>query len=648
MLASWSATEYLFDADVCQDGSIVVGRVNTGSGQFQYTRIADPAVAAQWTGASWSNVQAGSANKPAVVADPQSADVWLLWVYSDGRTIRAQRSQDNGVSWGAIETARAEAVGTTVTNVTGAIRYTGLRDFYLFYSYSLGGAGADDQIRLVVRSFALGTWAAPLTWTLSSYYSWLGLDCLWDGDFFLCAGTRQGTSPYPYWLMTFCYGDGSLLSVGTWGALGFPEQSQNTSMGWAYPSWCNVDGVRLCGREFYTGTNAYSQAFLMNHLPATAPTDLYWVEPQVMDYAPVTTAPVACGRMGASYMYLVSYNKAWRCTLTGREVDVSARVKFYRHVEGSAAGRLTVILENDDGALSSAGTGTYRSIRAGSDVRLGRGLYVGATAYTADANSMVVESVEWRDLGGRGEVVLHCLDWRGVLKRWRAARSFEWAAGGTTLAAMCSTVLARVGLSFSNGGSGSSVPGAFQPGIAITPGTDGLTAFGRLLGRAPDVAYLVADGVQYKQLTLSEAGVYAVGGSGEHPVQACTLLEDSPESNLFEVYGATVYGRYADVDSVLRVGSRRRLWVDGVYTVGADVTARAAAEFQEAQVGRVHGWLRLFPIFGLELYDVLTVSVARLWASTRRYRVVSIEETFDSRGGSARFEQRLGVVYLGT
>ena len=115
--------------------------------------------------------------------------------------------------------------------------------------------------------------------------------------------------------------------------------------------------------------------------------------------------------------------------------------------------------------------------------------------------------------------------------------------------------------------------------------------------------------------------------------------------NVFQVYGsADALASSMEFAGLALVGTRRRKIVEGLYATVANASIRAAGEKERAHCDSARGWVEVFPVHGVELWDVLSITSARHDFTDRRYRVVGIRERWDWLRGYYR--QRLALVAL--
>jgi hypothetical protein len=323
------------------------------------------------------------------------------------------------------------------------------------------------------------------------------------------------------------------------------------------------------------------------------------------------------------------------------------RLIEYEFEEAAFRTVVKVTLDNTDGALADAGDSlsSVPRTKRGAELYLYRGLAIGGVDYTSLTPPTFVESMTWARKNGVDVLILTCVGWDGLLSGWRATRLLQWSA--TTPAVIAGQLCAKVGMTYSETGSeGSDEQGNLTPDFVVLPGQDGLSAMKRLMRLVPDV--LRSDGVTgiyYKELDDSETADYNVGGTNEHPIIEAGFVEGSVEYNGVVVQGESdVLGQAWDLDEIEKVGQRQRWIMEELYTTGAEAGTQANADLLRGWVESRVGYLSVFPIHGLELWDVLQVTYPAGWSGTRKYRVVGIRESLNRRRG--RYQQKLSVLRM--
>ncbi len=639
-LYAGSESAHGHDAGLCADGALVRARVDE-NGYLQVAHIPHPDDPDEWC--PWQVLATADDVAPAVIAHPTSDEVHILWVGTIHRNIRWARSTDGGMTWSTPAQILSEPTGSSITALAGVFRGQSPYELYLFYALDAGGAGADDVLKVV--RYANGYWGAPSVWSCTPRYSFSGLDALWQGDFWLVAAGRDGSSPYLPRLWMLAYGDGWEYPAGIWAALTELEISDTTQFQFTAPAWCAGDAVRLSYLERWDGTNAYRRACLRTLLPAASLGSARWTEAEPADYAPAADVALRlCWDASVGRLYLIGHDRAWCAALQTEPLELGERVVAYEYRELPAGGGLVVVLDNRDGALSRAGQygSPYAFLRPGAELRLARGAWTAGGPQYADLPAGVVTALEWREYQGTSRLVVRAEGWWEVLRGWRAGRLFSWD-GTRTTASIGADLLALVGLDFAADGVGSDLMNTCKPRFVVPAGQDGATALRRLMANLPDL--LRFDG--YGTVLFRDPGVlqtpFPIGGQGEPPVLEGVLVRGAAPANLYEACSEGVYGRALDLDAIRDVGTRRRIWPDAALLSFQQAEKAAEGMLRHAGLEGPTGWLCLRPLWGVELWDILRWT---RWDGSRcDVRVMGVRERYDARR-QGLYEQRLTVVAL--
>jgi len=625
-----------------------VGRVMVNSAT-NYVHVQAVAPASRDTPSAWSTWgnlwQGGSpAVRPGACASGTDGNVhFFVRHHVSANIIRWFASTNYGSSWAAPVNIVTLTAGYVVTGLAAAyVDASG--DMFLMYTYDPGGAGADDVLALRRYTASTTTWGAEVAWTDGAKYSFDGIDCFYSADLYMTAAGRESASPYDRRLWTLAYGDGGYYPAGVWVGKSAIELSDDVNYRWFEPSMCNADVARIAvGRE-YGGTGGETRIYTLAHTTQYTAAAPYWTEPAPQAHEPTAGYGVVL-RYDATnhYLYLIGHDAVWYAEILGYD-SLSSRVLAYDYREGKGGG-LQMVLDNRDGLLAEGASSDYARLKVGSELYLQRGLKLAGTDYVAPLPPVWIEELRWHQRKGVDLVELRCLDWQGLLSKWRATRVMQWDAklGSQIGAALC----AKVGLEFVEVASeGSAEMTALSMDFVVRAGEDGLGALRRLMRRVPDVLRSDGqEGVAYKELSDAEASDYALGGSGEHPIREAYFAEAAGEYNGISVQGASdILGEEFDLDLVDLVGFRHKWIGDVAYTTAGEAAAQAGAELLRERADRDAGWIRVFPIHGLEIWDVLGITYSRGWSGTRKYRVTGIREVLDRDKGT--YEQQVWVVRI--
>ena len=608
---------------------------------------ADPDAWVEWTD---FGTDGDSGVRPAICCSAAGGTIHILWKHAtSGNRVRWSYSADYGANWTSPSAPIILAGGYTVTGVAAAYRDSD-GDVFCFYTYDPGGAGADDVLAFRQWDSSTATWGSEVAWSDGAKYAFEGIDVYYDGDFNVVAAGRDSVSPYDWRLWSLVYGDGANYPAGSWWAKAELERSDDLDCQFHEPAICPADTPRLAFTRRYAGTGGGRRGYISAHGAYASFGDNYWVEPAALDYAPAADLGLVVRWDEANdYLYLIGDCAVWYGDLSAKHADLTDYVVGYDYREGPAGGGLTLVLDNAGGELADAGVvgSEFRALRRGCTLEIQRGLRIEGTDYLAALPACIVDSLEWHTRRGESRLTVRCLDWRGWLGKWRAGRLYQWSSEACTV--IGGQLLARAGLDFADKGSeGSLDMSNLTPDFVVPPGQAGDAALGRLMRYVPDVLrFDGVDTVLYKALDDDEVADYTLGGTGEHILLEASFVDGSADENAALVQGASdVYGEAHDFDEIGLLGQRARLVNEELYTTGDVADGAAAGVLSRSHVGTVRtGWVRVFPIHGLELWDVLGVTAPAAWAGTRRYRVVGSREELDRVKG--RYGQVIDAVRIG-
>lgn len=374
--------------------------------------------------------------------------------------------------------------------------------------------------------------------------------------------------------------------------------------------------------------------------------------------APTTRAWELLLTRAGEHWYLLGSNVAYRgaawTASAEQKVDLSSRVVAVEeeYPAPNRPGRLSLLLENADGALAGVGQGggTFRPLRLGSQIALGLGVETAGRLYYAWRSPWYIESLTFEEERGTAHLRVECTDPMGILHTLRPVGQPSWT--GATAREVLWHVLYRVTVT--------PLPpaGALDTSVgwlSVGPGTDWGELAEALLRWAGAIARwrtraTVLDGVGPGVVEAGAVGLAegeaaaAFGGPGEPPVIGVGLSVVRPqELNRVQVFGGeSHFGEARDSDhqveqsrDLVRVISDRKLIGDG------DCAAVAQQRLRWAQLASEGGWIEVYPDFALEVGDVVRVTVERAGVVSREYRIVAMRTVLDSRRG--RYVQRLHV-----
>ena len=239
-----SETEYLHAATSPGDGSLIRARLYPRAPDPPYLyrqRVTDPGPGSDFT--QWTLIgEVGYTGGVALAS--AGANVILLWVDTNYKTIKYIESTDYGASWSSIQTI------ITTTNalyhMSAAMKPNA--DVCLFY-------WEGTVVKAIKRTS--GSWGSPSTWT-NTLTICSGIGAAYQSDWNFAVSGRDSSDRRGVW--SCIYGDGGSVPVGTWSALKnilLAEIDSNTD--YKYPKLV-YDGTihRLTLQEVFAATQTLS------------------------------------------------------------------------------------------------------------------------------------------------------------------------------------------------------------------------------------------------------------------------------------------------------------------------------------------------------------------------------------------------------
>ncbi len=584
------------------DGSLVRARIQ-GS-QLLYQRVAAPRPGSDFS--QWTALD--SAHRAVALA------AWgqrLLLAYIQNDAIVVRESADYGATLGPPAVALPAPTGAL--HLAAAL---GPGDkAALFFATS-------SRVLVVKRSG--GAWGQPTAWT-HSLASVSGLACHHQGDYHLVVTGSDNGGRAGVWALA--YGDGHRWPVGYWSPLREVQVADaGSQVSFDAPSLALAEVYRLCFRESYAGTTAYSRLYL-SHIPLEGEfSEGRWREPLPMDLQPA--AALAVGPGGA---WLAAPHEVWNAPLPGPALEVGPRLLALEAEERPLGGRMRLLLEDSDGQAWESGL-----VVPGAEVEVAIGYLTSVGPQASPLPYYWVEAVERRWERGRATLAVEARPFWGLLEAFRARRQFSWPAGENNVFQLLATVLGRAGVPFSSL-SYSDAAVNLYPAFALHPGQSGAQAVQALLSLVPDVLVGVGPAAYLKEPQADEAPAYRYGD--HHPVLGAWRRLASPPANRVQVFGGGVFGEAFLWDSVWQVGDRLRQVRAPALSTPAQVGHRLQAELRRLQEAPL-AHLEVPPNCGQELFDVVEVTAVPL-LPPGRYRVVGLETVFHAQRGLYR--QRLAL-----
>lgn len=646
-LYTGSESDYYCGAAICSDGSIVRVRSEAG-GDFYRQRITDPAQPTQWS--TWVLARAGVSTVCQVAAARGSASgvvrIYVVAGAPGSRVVYGCESADNGQTWGAWETVASPPAGSEVKALAAT-------DDYVVYAVDLQGVDPDDYLCVVQKSG--GVWSAPTADTAR-----------------YAAINTAGVGKEDQYLRIMFYGESSLelrnkswnVTNSTWTAgVVLLAAGSGSNYSYLFPWLLTPDGdvprYTYVYREYYNGVPAHGRRML-------------GVTPN-LDYLTEVVPLPSTGQMqivllkGGGYWYLLGSKEAYRAPVysggTSEKVDLSGYVAGFEAEQGRGArqssgiqsnvtmlgpSRLTLLLENSDGAFRQAGVAgtTFAALREGAQLALGLGYRTAAgEEYFWDV-PWWIDRLAFVDAGGRGYLRVDCIDAWAYLDRFRVHRQevfinqtlgyilqrIWWRVCGET------TLPATAGLS------------TVAPIFTFQPGESYADIASRICRRSGVVLSFRSSqteptGFASVQPVLAEIGAGLSSydyGTGAHPVARGVYSAGGQVISHVEVYGTNAFGEQFDTD---RNAQTMRDIVRKVVDKEADTDAKAADValyvLRAEQMAGNGGWIEVWANVGQELWDVVSITDERANLSIAQRRAVSLLTRYDRRKGE--LTQRIGL-----
>jgi hypothetical protein len=600
------------------DGTLLRALLTSG-GALDVKRVTSPGSSSTW-GSPYVFSTTGVSGSRGIAMCALGTKVLLFYVTSN-TVLNVWVSNNDGVSWSG---------PTTVTSGGGNIGF-------------VAAAFASDGDALVVwnesatvyRSRYDGsTWGARTAWT-NTVASVTGLAVTYLLDWqVVVTGTQPTTLDPKVW--GCIYGDDVNITIDTWTTLReIMSSSSGSAVSFRVPCITRLGAWRLWFVEWFTSTTSYQRLSYSTMDPADYLTDELWQEPLPVDFEDFFGAAVA---VIGSRLWLSARGAVWSSLApASSQLNLTARVLEATVEIGAGGGRARVVLDNEDGELTGYGAGDLVALQRGGRLQLTPGYQTtvaqerpGRFAYWIDRLELLT--------GAEPRLVLHAHDGQELLERWRARRSYVWAAGTRNIFQLVAYVCARAGLDYTTSSSSSSLTD-LQPAFTIHPGETGASAVRRLLAMVEDRA-LWKDGVLTNiRPQASDAAVYTLGNGG-HVVTGGRYVDGGRAANRAQVTGTSVFAEAFDFGDIVAVGDRIVQAVDLNLTTGGTAAARAAAILRETLQASRGDVVDLFGVAtGLELFDVVELSDDQAGLEEELRRVLGVSWAYVQR--EARYDMRL-------
>ncbi|MFN0095109.1 MAG: hypothetical protein ACKVVT_10100 [Dehalococcoidia bacterium] len=622
-------------ACVAGDGSLVRARNNAGN--VRTSRVAPPVTSGS-TFSTWTSLTASGTTGTGLALCARAGEVLIAYVKTNAanREIVVRSSADNGATWGAETIVISNA--TVKEDVAVAIRQSN-GDACLFWR----------QGAQVVRARRTsGAWGAATNWTLTNPAGLTGLAAGHNGADYvlLLSGTELTTTHKRVWVTVF--GDGGIPS-NTWAALVNVDESDTAStmtfevggngvlhdLTAVYGNWARKESGAVASNRTFEA-----------HPPPTGANNATWSEPSPTGVTGLASgaAYAAAPNTTITRAYLVTPFGVWAAD-TGQVTDLSARVLKATYDLGPEHSRCLVTLDNADAALSGS-AGQALGLFTGGTIELKPGYVTagGSAEFGVVLRFQVVNLVDAWSQGKRIVIV------KGV-GAWEAAELYAFPQAWQTAAALVSRggliarFAARMGWNATNG-TGSEAPSAnltgHQPSFLAPAGESVASAMRRLLEPLPDGVRAEGDAFVIVGISTADAVDYTYGT--DHPIEQGAVFDSMPTHNWTVLHNPNVrYSQAVEEPSIYRHGPLR----DFVRSLDASSNTRAddyaRDHTRRATWARKLGELDAGVNAGLQLFDVVAVTLPQLGLAAVNYRVVGIKLDFDrGRGPTYRHTITLG------
>jgi len=620
-------------ACVTYDGAIVRARTDPGSGALYTQRITDPGDSAQWR--AWSLLESGIAPQcPIALAWDGLAVIALFYVGADWRTVAVRQSSDNGRSWGAACNVATLGSGQVCSGLAATLNAGSGVLTCIFGGESAGQA----TVWSTQRAESGGAWSTAQTWGRAPATCINGLAVHGDGEtLHAVAGVDHSLAVYSV----------AADSLGAWPDPLVALRSDNESVTYGWPSIAlNFDRSYAL---LFCETNAATGRSQLQHVMAPCwDTVSIFPRPYRME-----TAFGACALGDVSYHYLCTSRTVYRARRwaadSSQRVSVSGDVHALRLDERLAgAGRLELLLRNDDGRYASVGqAGAYQAIRPGSQVSVRLGYHTGAGDEVSYVRPFWITALAYQRQPGACGLAISATDGWGLLERACTRQSYVWT-GGSVLT-LLTALLAGCGFAVTTDGHAAWSRAVSR--FSINPGASLASAVRSLLRLAGGSLIFRCDAAHEEHWPSAIAHLAVLGGEAvyaygeEHPLERAQFeVYEQDATHVLALGDGDVTGEAWDW-SAIELGNEDRLRqvVDRRLTTTSDADDRAAEELRLWQRAACGGRIVVAPNVGQEVGDVVAVSDASAGLAAADRLVVGNTVALDRRRGV--FEQTLELAH---
>jgi hypothetical protein len=511
------------------------------------------------------------------------------------------------------------------TNGHVAVAFKNTTNYTIFYT-----RGA----QLYVRELRAASWQAESS-SAYTFTSITGVAAYYSIDYNLAITGEDASTNPGVWCAIF--GNGFNFPLGTWGP---PQQVivRGSTEDFTYldPHLTRRNSFELTFIEHHTGTTA-SYIAMHTHMTRFFDYALYsFREPVPINY-PYAYAPAMCA--AGAYQ--------WNCTpdtiaeassstaywdITSDVVDVTEQL-----IPGSFRSKITVVLDNTAGKFNSFS-------RLGDEIVIEWGYETNSgILYSASPPSWITgwrflspawfPLRSWYPYGVVGTLQIEAEDVWGLLSRWKAPRSFTWAAGAKSMFLMLAWLFSRVGLEYEGAGEPTELYN-FEPELQVTAGTTARTLIKKLLSWVSDVALQTSTGITTLNPQADDESVYTYDNMWgvSHLLFRGDYRFRSWDPNRVIVESDTISHEDDEFTQIAAVDDRLARVTAPDYTVEADAAARAAAELRKGQMWNAKGgWVQVAMNCGQEVFDVVTITDTSAGLTTQDFRVIGIKTHWNKK-----------------
>ena len=623
-------------AAMAGDGSLIRARLDAYN-QLWHQRTPNPSEASDYS--QWTD--SGIGNVTALAAAAHGAEVCIFFI-NTSRQVRYIKSSDNGLNWGASASIE-NAVSSATTGLSACYKASG--DIGLFFT---------DNITLYAVKRTGGIWCGKAGWGETTG-ALSGVAAYYDEDWGLMVCGVAADGDYKLW--SLAYGDGGAIGAGEWSVLNVVDSAPADGL-YRYKSCFmdKADAVRCYYVEQFIGhgheEELYTRIYQTHLAGGAAVNDNRWHEPvpynQTSEYGLALTHD-------ANYCWLSAPYGVWRAPLNEQMLDLSADVMALKQDNGAFGGKLTVELGN--------GTGAYNALPEplgiGCEITLCVGYRTAFGDETGAGQTYKLDGYEYSSSTDGARLVLYASDGWERLSRWRARQQFQWNHVGTerSVGSILAFILARVGINLESVSEDYEHHEHISPHMAdayphfiINPANRGDSVVRTLLSFVCDSVFLEGDKAFLASPRTDDATLYSYGGA--HAVRSARYGRRAADANHVAVIGqqadAAGGGRYTytpiEIDSFnwdeIALYGDNLLYVDDTNLGSAATVADRGADLLVGlRLGTAGGHIQVAPNCGQQLYDVISVTDARLALAGYRCRVMGLSLTYDRM--KAVYEQTL-------